>query len=109
VPRVGNESARFVSADRVIPDGERRDQQLIGWTFARAAEAALEHLSDEHRIVRIVGPSGFGKSRFTYELFNNLRLVTVDVETRIQQSKDTLIIHLEPAPDELIAAWREAA
>ena len=166
VPWVGDAAPRFVSSDRVIPDGKRRVRQRNGWTFAQAAEAALEHLSDDQRIVRIVGPSGFGKSRFAYELFNRqhavadqidaasviyadlpivgdeapklaleiadagwptifvvddcpdeihstlagitqragskLRLVTLDVETRIQQSQDTLVISLEPAPDELI-------
>ena len=125
-------------------------------------------MADEHRIVPIVGPTGFGKSRFTYELFNRqyavedqidaaaviyadlsivgdkaakraleiadgqwptilvvddcsdeihstlaeiaqragskLRLVTIDVETRIQRSQDTLVLHLEPAPDELIGS-----
>ena len=165
---VANESPRFVPADGVIPDGKGGDRQRNGWTFARAAEAALRHLSNDQRIVRIVGPSGFGKSRFTCELFNRqravadqigataviyaelpivgdeapklaleiadtgwptilvvddcpdeihstlagiaqragskLRLVTVDVETRIQQSQDTLVISLEPAPDELIGS-----
>jgi hypothetical protein len=35
---------------------------------------------------------------------SRLRLVTADVETRMQQAKDTLIISLEPAPDELICS-----
>lgn len=168
VPWVVNESPRFVLADSIISDGKGGDRQRNGWKFARAAEAALRHLSNDQRIVRIVGPSGFGKSRFTYELFNRqsavadqidataviyadlpivgdeapklaleiadagwptilvvddcpdeihstlvgiaqragskLRLVTVDVETRIQQSQDTLVISLEPAPDELIGS-----
>src|SRR5262249_43066738 len=34
---------------------------------------------------------------------SRLRLVTADVETRIQQAQDTLVISLEPAPDELIS------
>jgi hypothetical protein len=62
---VANESPRFVPADGVIPDGRGGDRQRNGWTFAQAAEAALRHLSNDQRIVRIVGPSGFGKSRFT--------------------------------------------
>ncbi len=150
----------------MTPEDEDKDRRNSGWTFAQAAEAALKHLSEHHQIVRIVGPSGFGKSRFAYELFNRqkvvadqidaaaiiyadfpivgdevaklalevansaspvilvvddcpdnihsrlaniaqcagseLRLVTVDVETRIPGANDTLIINLEPAPDELI-------
>jgi hypothetical protein len=162
-----NDAPRFAPASRLIPESDRKDRQRNAWTFAQAAEAALKHLSEDHRILRIVGPSGFGKSRFAYELFNEqnatadmidraaviyadlpivgdeaaklaleiadaawpailvvddspdhihstlasiaqrarsrLRLVTVDVETRVQQASDTLVIVLEPAPDELIA------
>ncbi len=168
VPWVSNDSPRFVPTDQLIPDGERKVRGHNGWTFAQAAEAALKYLSEDHAVVRIVGPSGFGKSRFAYELFNGqdavadqidtaaviyadlpivgdevaklaleiadagwptilvvddcpdeihstlagiaqragskLRLVTVDVETRIQQATDTLVITLEPAPDELIGS-----
>jgi hypothetical protein len=168
VPWVSSDAPRFVPADRVIPDVERKVRGHNWWTFVQAAEAALNHLSEDHAIVRIVGPSGFGKSRFAYELFNGqdavadqidtaaiiyadlpivgdevaklaleiadagwptilmvddcpdeihttlagitqragskLRLVTVDVETRIQQAKGTLVISLEPAPDQLIGS-----
>jgi hypothetical protein len=132
----------------------------------------LKHLSQDHAIVRIAGPSGFGKSRFAYELFNRetaiadqiaavalvyadfpiagdetlklaleiadagrptilvvdecpdethsrlaliaqrvgseLRLVAIDVETRIRRAKQTLLIRLEPAPDELIGSIAKA-
>ncbi|MCZ6773637.1 MAG: hypothetical protein O7G83_16890 [Proteobacteria bacterium] len=128
----------------------------------------MNHLSEDQRILRVVGPSGFGKSRFAYELFNHrtepadeidsvgviyadhsivgdevaklaleiadvgfsailivdecpddshlklaelalragsrLRLVTIDVETRVQQAEGTLTIRLEPAPTEMIGA-----
>jgi hypothetical protein len=33
---------------------------------------------------------------------SNLRLLTIDVETRVEQSKNTLAIRIEPAPEELI-------
>jgi hypothetical protein len=166
VPWVGNDAPRFVRSDRVIPDGEKVSRHT-GSTFAQAAEAVLKHLCQDHAVVRIVGPSGFGKSRFVYELFNGrvavanqidtaaviyadwpivgdevaklaldiadagwptilvvddcpdeihstlagsaqragskLRLVTVDVESRIQLATGTLVIRLEPASDELIA------
>jgi hypothetical protein len=168
VPWVSNDSPRFVPTDQVIPDSERKVRGHNGWTFTQAAEAAITHLSEDHAVVRIVGPSGFGKSRFAYELFDGqdavadqidtaaviyadlpivrdevaklaleiadagwptilvvddcpdeihstlagiaqragskLRLVTIDVETRIQQATDTLVITLEPAPDELIGS-----
>jgi hypothetical protein len=158
---IDNDAPRFVPANLVIPEGERKDRRRNAWTFPQATEAALKHLSQDHGILRIVGPSGFGKSRFAYELFNNrnavtdqidiaaviyadlsivgdevaklaleiadaawptilvvddcpdnmhstlagialragsrLRLVTADVETRMQQANDTLVISLEPA------------
>lgn len=166
VPWIDNDAQRFLPANRVISEGEQMDWRRKAWTFQQASEAALKHLSEDHGILRIVGPSGFGKSRFAYELFNKrnavadqintsaliyadlpivgdevaklaleianrawptilvvddcpdnthstlagiaqragsrLRLVTTDVETRMQQAQDTLVISLEPAPDQLI-------
>ena len=166
VPWVGNDARRFIPAGRVVSDGEPKFQRHEGWTFGEAAEATRKHLSEDRAILRIVGPSGFGKSRFIYELFNGqdaiadhidataviysllpivgdevaklalevsdaawpaifvvddcpddmhstlaeitqragsrLRLLTVDVETKMQQVEGTLVISLAPAPDELI-------
>jgi hypothetical protein len=166
VPWIDIDAPRFVPANRVVPEGERKDRRRNAWTFPQVAAAVLMHLSEDHGILRVTGPSGFGKSRFAYELFNKrtaiadqidtaaviyadlpivgdevaklaleiadagwptilvvddcpddvhstlagitqrggsrLRLVTADVETRMQQAKDTLVISLEPAPDALI-------
>lgn len=163
VPWISGDAARF---DIVVADADQQDDGQDALTFEAAADAALNHLSDDPRILRIVGPSGFGKSRFAYELFNSqtdmageidrvaiiyadlsivggeatklaleiadadsatilvvdecpdethlklaniarrsgsrLRLVTIDVETKVAQADDTLIIHLERASDEMI-------
>jgi hypothetical protein len=167
VPWIDIDAPRFVPANRVVPEGERKDRRRNAWTFPQVVAAVSMQLSEDHGILRVVGPSGFGKSRFAYELFNmrnavadhidtaaivyadlpivgdevaklaleiadagwptilvvddcpddvhstlagitqragsRLRLVTADVETRMQQVKGTLVISLEPAPDKLIS------
>lgn len=165
---VANDMPRFSRANFVIPEAERKDRNRNAWTFEQAAEAVLKFLADEKVALRIVGPSGFGKSRFAFEVFNRqatafdeieratliyadlavvgdeaaklaleiadagspvilvvdecpdethiklaaiarrvgsrLRLVTIDVETKVLESADTLVLHLEPAGNEMISA-----
>lgn len=168
VPWVANDIPRFAPANFVIPEAERKDRNRNAWTFEQAAEAALRFLANDKVALRIVGPSGFGKSRFAFEVFNRqatafdeieratliyadlavvgdetaklaleiadtgspvilvvdecpdethiklaaiarrvgsrLRLVTIDVETKVLETADTLVLRLEPAADEMIAA-----
>ena len=49
---------------------ERKAPYRNAWTFAQAAESVRKHLAEDKLALRIAGPSGFGKSRFAYELFN---------------------------------------
>jgi hypothetical protein len=155
---------RFVGVNE---KGEQGETQNRLWTFDQAAAEILSRLSNDQQSVRIAGPSGFGKSRFLFEVFNQqgligndidrasviyadhaivgdeisklaleiadsgaatilvvdecpddmhlklasachrqdskLRLVSLDVETRVLLAKNTLAIRLEPAPGELIS------
>ncbi|PKN63133.1 MAG: hypothetical protein CVU57_20940 [Deltaproteobacteria bacterium HGW-Deltaproteobacteria-15] len=168
VPWVADETPRFAPVNEVIPEAERKDRNRNAWTFEQASEAALEFLAKDKGTLRIAGPSGFGKSRFAFELFNGrrnlsdeiektsviyadvaivgdealklaleiadsgfpailvvdecsdenntklaeiarrvgsrLRLVTIDIETKVLEAAHTLVLHLEPAGDEMIGA-----
>lgn len=164
-PWVDGATARFVGVNVTLAadDGPKN----TNWTFDQAANAVLDWLETGQHCVRIAGPSGFGKTRFAFEVFNrpttvagevdnagiiyadytavgdevaklameiadtgsasilivdecpdqlhiklagiaqradaNLRAVTIDVETRVVQSSETLAIRLEPASGELIS------
>jgi hypothetical protein len=172
VPWVANDIPRFVPVNIVIPERERKDRNWNAWTFEQAAEAVLRFLAEDKVAIRIVGPSGFGKSRFAFEVFNRratasdeiqstaliytdlavvgeeaarltleiadagapailvvdecpdethaklaamasragsrLRLVTIDVETKVIEAADTLVLRLEPAADEMIGVIARA-
>jgi hypothetical protein len=141
--------------------------------FAEAAELVSEKLSGGGTVaLRVAGPSGFGKTRFAYELFNcatiadeanraaviyadfsivgnevqvlalelaedgrsailvvdecpdaehgklrdaarregsRLRIITIDVETKVAESSDTLVMRVEPASDATIGDIAAAA
>jgi hypothetical protein len=172
VPWVANDIPRFAPVNTIIPEAERKDRNRNAWTFEQAAAAALSFLAGDKVALRIVGPSGFGKSRFAFEMFNGratvsdeiestsviyadlsvvgdevaklaleiadagspailvvdechdetdlklaaiarragsrLRLVTIDVESKVHEAADTLILRLEPAGDEMIGAIARA-
>ena len=163
---IDDDVARFVPANVAIPDTERKAKNRNAWTFGQAAASALTSLAEDKVALRIAGPSGFGKSRFVYELFNRneitadeienavviyadlsivgdevsqlaldladsgspailivdecrdethnklvglagrtgscLRLVTIDIETKIVEAEETLTIRLAPASDQMI-------
>jgi len=163
---------RFAPLNAIVPAEERVEQRQNAWTFEQAAEAIHAELAGERPSARVVGPSGFGKSRFVYEIFNRqhnevdaidssalvyadlsiagdevgklaleiadsgapailvvdecsdtthnklvaiarrsgslLRIVTLDVETAILESRDTLAIRLEPAADAQIRSIAKA-
>jgi hypothetical protein len=168
VPWVNDDIPRFVPVGILIGEADCKDPSRNAWTFQQAAEATLKFLENDKVAIRIVGPSGFGKTRFAFELFNRrvtasdeiertalmyadlaivgdeaiklaheiadsgspailvvdecsdeihtklaaiarrvgsrLRLVTIDVETKIDRSADTVVLRLEPAADETIGA-----
>ncbi|MHB1098534.1 MAG: hypothetical protein ACYCZR_03155, partial [Burkholderiales bacterium] len=78
VPWQSSEEPRFVP-NKDIPTSERVDPLRKGWTHNQAAAAVRAHLANEKAIVRIAGPSGFGKSRYAYEVFAD----NLDVATQI--------------------------
>lgn len=164
---VASDTPRYAPVNFLIPEAERKERHRNAWTFDQAADAALKFLAEDKVALRIAGPSGFGKSRFAFEVFNRragasdeidsaaliyadfvivgdeasklaleiadagspsilvvdecpdeihtklagiarrvgsrLRLVTIDVETKLLEAADTLILRLEPAADDLIA------
>jgi hypothetical protein len=77
---VADDTARFSNA-------ARRNV----WTFDQAAEAALDCLAKDKAILRIAGPSGFGKSRFIYEMFNRQANVSGDVDRTVVIYADLVI------------------
>jgi len=70
IPWIANETPRFLPNDLLdterVPQGRKPDV----WTFGQAREAALCLLGKDKAVMRVAGPSGFGKSRFVFELFN---------------------------------------
>lgn len=172
IPWIDTDETRFVPVNLDIPPIERKATDRNTWTFAQAAESVLKHLAQDKVALRIVGPSGFGKTRFAYELFNRLgtvagatenaamiyanrmvvgdeipklaleladsgsptmlvvdecpdemhrklvdvaqrsgsclRLVTIDIETKIGQARETLTIRLAPALDQTIGSIAKA-
>ena len=159
---IEDDKAQFTGVNISCSDHAPQD-----WTFREAAEEISARLAKDHQCVRIAGPSGFGKSRFAYEIFNRdrnigdqidrvsviyadqsivrdeipklalqvaesgaacilvvdecpdemhrklasyaqrsnsrLRIVTIDVETKVIQAENSLTIRLEPAPKETIS------
>jgi hypothetical protein len=165
-PWANGDTARF-SGGTGSPSADDGPAKTM-WSFDEAADVVLTWLEPGQRCVRISGPSGFGKTRFAYEIFSrsstlaseadnaalvyadhtivgdeatklameiaesgspsilivdecpdhchlklsgiaqrsdsNLRLVTIDVETRIPRTAETLVIRLEPANDDLVSS-----
>jgi hypothetical protein len=69
-PWVAGAAPRFIAENLVVPERDRAKPQNNAWTFEQAADAVLKQIAEEQQNVRIAGPSGFGKSRFLYEVFN---------------------------------------
>lgn len=67
VPWQPSETPRFAPQNRSVPLSERIDPALPFWTHARAAAAVREFLSNDGAVIRVAGPSGYGKTRFGYE------------------------------------------
>ncbi len=161
-----SDEPRFAPVNRAVALEDRKDERRSAWTFDQAADELLKVLSDEKSIVRLFGPSGFGKSRFIFEVLkrkrsiadevdrssvifcdgsisgdeaarlmleladaglaaivvvdecpddlhnklaniarrtgSNLRLITMDIETKVLQAADTLSLRVEKADEKLI-------
>ena len=166
IPWVSDDTPRFLSNNSINVGTGSHQAQMKAWSFDQAASIALNYLSKDQAVLRLAGPSGFGKSRFAFELFNRrealsdeidrtsviyadlqiagdevgkltleiadagsptilvvdecpddhhnklaeiarragsrLRLLTIDVETKVQDSQDSMVIRLEPASDKTI-------
>ncbi|MBR1270321.1 hypothetical protein JQ629_22865 [Bradyrhizobium sp. AUGA SZCCT0222] len=164
-PWIPGDSPRFIGVN-VQPADNSKQTSNREWTFDEVSKEVSERLANSGQLVRIFGPSGFGKSRFAYEILkqddtlrgrlnrastiyadasivgdevgklaleiadsgasavlvidecpddmhlklaniaqrngSKLRIVSMDVETKVLQSKNTLPIRLAPASDKLI-------
>ena len=167
-PWIAGDDARFTVVNE-RPDEATQQPERQSWTFGQAAKEIAKRLAADHQSIRIAGPSGFGKTRYSYiEVFKTdptlsgaidrasviyadfplvgdevqklaldiadrgaatilvvdecndqlhhtlgkaaqrqdfkLRIVTMDVETTVQQTENTLVIRLEQASEAMIAA-----
>jgi hypothetical protein len=59
---ISDESTRYVPTTAT----SERD----AWNFTQASKAILDKLSNDGAVVRIAGPSGLGKTRFAFQVFN---------------------------------------
>ena len=168
---VPSDTARYVPAEKV--QHAHAGALSSDWTFAQARDACLNGLETDVRKIRVVGPSGYGKSRFVFEMLrdapsptspiltssviyadyivvgdevlklaleiadagldatlvvdecpdtiyrkladnvdragSNLRLVTIDLETRYLKEKGLLTIQLERERDGVISSIAKSA
>jgi hypothetical protein len=69
-PWVEGTKPRFVAVNVAVEGSPGDKPEATVWSFEEAAHAILERLDTDQQSVRLAGPSGFGKSRFAYEIFN---------------------------------------
>lgn len=81
VPWKPSDEPRFAPANRTVSKEERRIKERASWTYEQASAKVREFLGEPKAIVRIYGPSGFGKSRFVYEALNNSDSVSDEIDT----------------------------
>lgn len=80
-----SDEPRFAPANRIVPIEKRKDPKRSAWTYDEAAAEMLGFLAAEKAVVRVFGPSGYGKSRFVYEAFGSTREIADEID------KDSLI------------------
>lgn len=66
VPWQSSDEPRFFPLGRTDARQVSRTTEK-GWTFLEAADAIHQFIENDRSIVRVAGPSGFGKTRFVYE------------------------------------------
>ncbi len=81
VPWIDDGSPRFSVDGVVIEDSERQDRDRNALTFLQVTNYALDFLTNEQSAIRVAGPSGFGKSRFVFELFNHRKQLADAVDS----------------------------
>lgn len=68
VPWADDDAPRIKISPLILPRAEQKVAARNSWTFSQARNAIRDHISTPGRAVRIVGPSGIGKSRFAHAL-----------------------------------------
>jgi hypothetical protein len=81
VPWKPSDEPRFAPASRTVPEEERQFKERGSWTYEQASAEVREFLGHPGKIVRVYGPSGFGKSRFVYEVLNTQGNVSDEIDT----------------------------
>jgi hypothetical protein len=96
IPWIADDSSRF--SHKKIDDPEIKPHDPThAWTFQDATAAALDWLAQDQAVLRIAGPSGFGKSRFAYEMFNQQSNVSGEVDRAVVIYADLVIVGDEVA------------
>ena len=81
VPWKPSDEPRFAPANVAVSEEERRVKERAAWTYEPASAKVRGFLGGPNAIVRIYGASGFGKSRFAYEVLNNSDSVSDEIDT----------------------------
>jgi hypothetical protein len=88
---------RFFAVNVAMEESGPAKPEGTVWTFEEAAKAVLERLEKHQQSVRLTGPSGFGKSRFAYEIFNRRASLADEVDTATMIYADYSIVGDEVA------------
>jgi hypothetical protein len=96
IPWIADDNSRF-SHNRIEDSKLKLHGPANVWTFQEAAAAALDWLATDQAVLRIAGPSGFGKSRFAYEMFNQQANVSGEADRTIVIYADLVIVGDEVA------------
>ena len=73
IPQIEDKANRFLvgSKDDIVSDTGQEARSENSLTFEKAKERIVDYLTDPRKSVRILGPSGVGKTRFIYEVFRD--------------------------------------
>jgi GTPase SAR1 family protein len=74
VPQVEDKSSRFLIGGKDNSSQAASDENSL--TFAKVRERILDYLADPGAFIRILGPSGVGKTRFVYEILRDKTTTT---------------------------------
>lgn len=80
VPWQASDEPRFVPINWTGPKSGRRAADRNGWTFEEAASEIRSSIASPRSIVRIAGPSGFGKSRSVHRALSSTNALADDVD-----------------------------
>ncbi|WP_125461624.1 MULTISPECIES: hypothetical protein [Rhodomicrobium] len=72
-------SRYFLGSRATVSASERRPARKDALVFQQARDRLADHLAEPGACVRLVGPSGIGKSRFASEIFRDLSTVSKEI------------------------------